>query len=189
MQAQIQYVTSFMDYTNTEMHEGRLFELMSEANSTSLVESGLISSTQLKKLTEEEFANLQRYICFITVDIGYRMNIEAGVRSESNRKGRPNRFEDPASHCSILDLGPGLHALLIRPDTAQASESMLALPVALSNPSCALMRRLWCLQRQDSDDNEIWSVAALHYLFTYHVIEESGDLLQQRRKSLHIKIG
>ena len=185
---QVQHVPQLSEYTRSNINEGRVVSLMSDAVSAGLIESKLLTQKRLKTLTEVRLEHLIRWICLIIIDIGYRMNTETDVRSDSHGSGRSYRMEAQPMQCCILQISHRSSAILIRPE-AQPSQNMCALPVALSNPTCSLMRRLWCLQPDGSRRNRIWSVSALHYLINYTPLEEVFNASDVKLKSVDIKIG
>ena len=54
------------------------------------------------------------------------------------------------------------------------------MPVALSNGSCAGVRRLWSLDSSFDDEDNVWRLTDKHYMFTLMPIEENANAIKRR---------
>ena len=73
-----------------------------------------------------------------------------------------------------LDMGTSAEALIVlgfgmeRPD-------LIAMPVALSDTSCASVKRLWFLHKSEESDNITWNIAEKFVMWTLMPIEPNSS--------------
>ena len=81
--------------------------------------------------------------------------------------------------CLCLNIGLGNKALVALRSgwVAQGTPSM---PVALSNSSCAGIRRLWFLNSSPKDGDNVWRLTEKYYMFTLMPIEENANAIKRR---------
>lgn len=81
--------------------------------------------------------------------------------------------------CLCLDIGLGNKAL-VAVRSGGMKQGTPSMPVALSNGSCAGIRRLWFLDRSPEDGDDVWRLNEKCYMFTLMPIEETANAVRRR---------
>ena len=81
--------------------------------------------------------------------------------------------------CLCLDIGLGNKAL-VAVRSGWMEHGTPSMPVALSNGSCAGIRRLWFLDSSPDDGDNVWRLNEKYYMFTLMPIEENANAIKRR---------
>ena len=81
--------------------------------------------------------------------------------------------------CRCLDIGLGNKAL-VAVRSGMGKQGIPCMPVALSNGSCAGVRRLWFLDSSFDDEDNVWRLTDKYYMFTLIPIEENANAIKRR---------
>ena len=92
----------------------------------------------------------------------------------------PVEEDDPRLfQCMCLDIGLGNKALVAFPLKAE-QYGIPCMPVALSNGSCAGIRRLWFLDSSPDDEENVMRLTGKYHMFTLMPIKENANAIKRR---------
>ena len=92
----------------------------------------------------------------------------------------PGLEDDPRLfECMCFEIGLGNKALVAFPLKAE-QYGIPCMPVALSNGSCAGIRRLWFLDSSPDDEADVMRLTGKYHMFTLIPIEENGKAIRRR---------
>ena len=92
----------------------------------------------------------------------------------------PVEEDDPLLfQCMCFDIGLGNKALVAFPLKAE-QYGIPCMPVALSNGSCAGIRRLWFLDSSPDEEEDVMRLTGKYHMFTLIPIEENANAIKRR---------
>ena len=83
------------------------------------------------------------------------------------------------TQCMCLDIGSGNKAL-VAVSSGIVEQGVPSMPVALSNGSCAGIRRLWFIDSSLDDEDNVKILIGKYYMFTLMPIEENAKVIKRR---------
>ncbi len=89
--------------------------------------------------------------------------------------------------CMCFDIGLGNRALVAVRSEGEI-QGIPCMPVALSNGSCAGIRRLWFLDSSPDDEDNVWRLTEKKYMFTLLPIEENAKAIKRRDQIVRQRI-
>ena len=88
--------------------------------------------------------------------------------------------------CLCVDIGLGNKALVVH--SGWVDQGTPSMPVAVSNGSCAGIRRLWFLDSSPKDGDNVWRLNEKRYMFTLMPIEENANVIKRRDQIVRQRI-
>ena len=130
---------------------------------------------QFLLLPQEKITQLLQYFFFI---------LYYGVDDFEDTKWGSYKFD--FVECARVDLGNNEKALMpqAHEEYRLGQQYVWAVPVAMSNPSCANVRRLWILERGEGPDRNAWHIVDKQRLFTLIPIRENGRQVIRRNNQV-----
>ena len=149
--------------------ESRFWPIMKD----SIDIEGFPGMSYFDKLDDKRKSSLLQYLYFIIFDSPLGPGNEWRLLKSPASLDVENRR---MVRCLSLDMGAGNKALLALP--TESKPGMLGMPVALSNGSCATVRRLWLMSSCDGSEDSAWRLATKFFMFTLMPIEESATVVK-----------
>ena len=147
----------------------------------------LPGSLQPTKFDMKQKHSIVQYIYFILSDdfleLGsFPLFLPTISRASSEEDQVPLRQKDHKKvQCMWLDLGSGNKALVAtRPGVV--GRCRLTVPIALSNGSCAGIKRLWLLKSYYEGEEKIQRLTQKYHMFTLMPIEENVNVVLKRHQ-------
>lgn len=143
-----------------------------------LIQSGLLGEFEWRALLQEEKGNVLKYLYLLlfAAEFGYAAGQNTDQIPQNNSQSQTTAVA--TMECWISEFEPGEPAILIRPKGDKAIYHKMVLPIALNNSSCAMSRRVFCLQRIDNSSGQV--VSSL-YLLTFPPLKERVSEMQEKR--------
>ena len=142
-------------------------------------------SSYLHQLDKDGKTLLLLYFYFILFeklfDVGSFSFLPATSRAIPREDNQIPVEEDDQSlyRCMCFDIGLGNKALVaVRSEGEE--EGIPCMPVALSNGSCAGIRRLWVLDSSPDDEDNVRRLTEKYHMFTLIPIEENANAIKKR---------
>ncbi|KAL9609069.1 MAG: hypothetical protein Q9167_006134 [Letrouitia subvulpina] len=166
------------DRSFTEHHEGEILG--------GLIKSNLVGEAQWRALLQEEKGNILKYLYLLLFVAEFGYAARSNIDELTQNKSQPQTAAAGSMECWIVEIEPGEPAILIRPSREKVKYHKMVLPIALNNSSCAMSRRVFCLQRVDNSSGKV--VSSLYLLTLLPLKERVSEMQGERVKDVMIKL-